>query len=108
NIMTLSEQSEDVLRDKLDEAKARHGARKDRVEQIGANLKAWAEQKMSETKEMVSEWKAKQDGRKLIARADRAEAYAADALDFARPSTDEAEEAILDAAVAGIEAAAAH
>jgi hypothetical protein len=62
---------------------------------------------MKETKEAVSEWKAKRDARKLTARADHAEAYAADAIDFAAFAIDEADEAILDAIVARIDADAA-
>lgn len=55
---------------------------------------------IAETKEVVNEWKAKQETRKLKARADRAEAYAADAIYNVMASIDEAEESILDAMVA--------
>jgi hypothetical protein len=49
---------------------------------------------------------AKRETRKLNARADRAETYAADAVDDAAARIDEAEEAILYAAVARLDAAA--
>jgi len=62
---------------------------------------------MAGTKEAVSDWKAKRETRKLNARADRAETYAADAIDYAMTSIDEAEEAILDAVVARVDADAA-
>jgi hypothetical protein len=52
----------------------------------------------------VNAWKAKRETRQLKARADRAEAHAADAVDFALATIDEAEEAILDAVVARIDA----
>src|SRR5262249_28342003 len=103
----MSGQTEAALREKLDEARTRLRARKEQVEQFGANLKARAEQKMAETKEAVGEWKAKRDTRKLNTRADRAERYAADAIDFAASSIAEAEEATLDARVARIDADAA-
>ena len=40
----------------------------------------------------MSEWKARRETRKLNARTDRAETYAADAIDFAVASIDEAAE----------------
>src|SRR5262249_39223822 len=86
NIQTMPEQAEKALRNKLDEARNKVQAQKERVEQTLANLKAQAQQKMAETKETVSEWKAKRETRKLNARADRAERYAADAIDYAAAS----------------------
>jgi hypothetical protein len=62
---------------------------------------------MAETKEAVASWKEKHEVAKLSARADRAERYAADAVDSAAAALDEAEEAILDALVARIDAATA-
>jgi hypothetical protein len=107
NVQALPEQAEKALRDKLDEARNRLQARKERLEQTRANLKARAQQKMAETKEAVGEWKAKRETRKLTAREDRAEAEAADAIDYAVGCIDEAEEAILEAVVARIDADAA-
>jgi hypothetical protein len=107
NMKAMPEQAEKALRDKLDEAKSRIQAQKKSIEQTRADLKARAEQKVSETKEAVSEWKAKHETRKLNARADRAEDYAADAVEFAMAGIDEAEEAILEAVVARIDAEAA-
>jgi predicted nucleic acid-binding Zn-ribbon protein len=107
NLQALPGQAEKALRDKLEEARTRLQARKERVEQTRANLKARAQQKMAETREAVSEWKAKRETRKLNARADRAESQAADAIDYALASIDDAEEAILEAVVARIDADAA-
>jgi hypothetical protein len=107
SIETLPEEAEKALRDKLARAQTKHQAQKERVKQTRANLEARAQQKVAETKEAVSEWKAKREIRKLNARADRAEVYAADAIDFALASIDEAEEAILEAVVARIDADAA-
>jgi small-conductance mechanosensitive channel len=97
-------QAEKALREKLAEARARLQGQKERVEQAGARLKAWAEQKVVETREVIDEWKAGHEARKLAARADRAEAYAADAVACALTSLDEAEAAILEALVARREA----
>ncbi len=107
NIRALPAQGEKALREKLDGARRKLHAQKERVDQTRANLKARAQEKVNETKDAVSEWKAKRETRKLGARADRDEAYAADAIDFAVASIDEAELAILDAVVARIDADAA-
>jgi hypothetical protein len=107
NVQTLPERTEKTVRTQLDQARMKVQDQKDRFEQTRANLKARAEQKVADTKEAVSEWKAKHETRKLNARAERSEAYAADAIDFALASLDEAEEAILDAVVARLDADAA-
>jgi chromosome segregation ATPase len=104
NIQALPGKAENALREKRDEAHRKLQAQKERIDQVRANLKTRAQQKVAETKEEVSEWKAKQETRKLNARADRAEAYAADAIDYALATIDEAEEAILDAVVARLDA----
>jgi chromosome segregation ATPase len=103
-MQALREQGEKALREKLDGARHTLQSQKERGDQTRANLKARAEQKMHDIKEAVSEWKAKRETRKLNARADRAEAYAADAIDFVVASIDEAELAILDAVMARIDA----
>ena len=77
---------------------------KDRFDRLQASLKSKARQKVAETKEVVTEWKAKNETRMLNARADLAEAYAADAIEFAVASIGEAEEAILDAVVSRMDA----
>jgi chromosome segregation ATPase len=107
NVQALPGQADKTMREKLDEAHRKVQSQKDRIDQTRANLKARAEQKMAETKDKISEWKAKRETRKLNSRADRAEAYAADAIDYAMANIDEAEEAILDAVVARVDADAA-
>jgi vacuolar-type H+-ATPase subunit I/STV1 len=107
NVQGFPKQAEKALRERLDEVRAKLHAQKDRVERTRANIKARSQQKMAETKEMVSEWKTKHEARRLSARADMAEAYAADMIDFADATIAEAEEAILDAVVARIDADAA-
>jgi len=104
DLQALPAQAEKTLRQKLGEARTKLQAEKERVEQARANLKARAQQKIAETREAINQWKAKHETRKLQARADWAEAYAADAICNAIAGIDEAEEAILDAAVARMEA----
>jgi exonuclease VII large subunit len=106
-ILALPEQGEKAMSAKLDETRNELQSRKQRFEQTLARLKAHVQQKVAEAKEDIADWKAKRDLRKLNTRADRAEAYAADALDFALAAIDEAAAAILDAMVARIDADAA-
>jgi hypothetical protein len=103
-VVAATEQGERALRDKVDEAHDAIQARKQRVEQALANLKARAQQKVTATKEEIADWKAKREVRKLNNRADRAESYAADAIDFALAALDEADAAVLDAVVARLDA----
>jgi len=107
NVKALPKQGEQALQNNLDQARSKIEANKKKVAQAQANLKGRAEQKLSQTKEAINEWKVKHETTKLNARADRAEEYAADAVGYAIAMMDQAEEAILDAAVARIDADAA-
>src|SRR5437868_14741843 len=100
NILALPQQGEQMLRTKLDEARTMVKSRANRVEQAVASMNARAQEKLDETNEKMSQWKAQRDVRKLNVRADRAEGYAADAIDFAAAAIDEADAAVLDALVA--------
>ena len=104
NVQSLADEGEKALRQKCDELHRKAQAEKDRIERLQGSLKSKAQQKVAETKEIVSEWKAKNETRQLNARADRAEAYAADAIEFAVAAIGEAEEAILDAVVSRMDA----
>jgi chromosome segregation ATPase len=104
NMKSLPAQAEKALRDKLEEARSKVQAEKARIDKTRASIEARVQQKVAETREAVSEWKAKHETKKLNARADQAATYAADALDNAAASIDEAEEAILYAAVARLDA----
>ena len=81
-IRNLPERGEDAVRAKFEESRNDLQARKERFEQSAANMKARAQQRVAATKEEISQWKAQREVRKLNARADRAEDYAADAIDF--------------------------
>jgi tetrahydromethanopterin S-methyltransferase subunit G len=107
NMQTHSEAAEEAVRAKLNEAHTRLEAEREHVERTKASLRALALQKINESKEAVNEWKAKREVRKLQVRADKAETYAADAVAYALATIDEAEEAVLGAAVARMDAEAA-
>jgi hypothetical protein len=104
NVQSLADDGEKTLRQKCDDMHRKARTEKDRVERLQASLKTKAQQKVAETKEVVSQWIAKNETRMLNARADLAEAYAADAIEFAVAAIGEAEEAILDAVVSRMDA----
>ena len=82
-------------------------AQKERSRQVRADLASWEREKASHTKEAVASWRQKRETRKLQSRADRAEDYAVNAIVVAVMDADEAEEAVLEAVAARIDAAAA-
>jgi hypothetical protein len=103
----LPAKAEKAVREKLDQARIKLQSQKERVEKARIDLKGRTEQKVAEAKEAINEWKAKREVRKLNARAERAEAYAEAAMVVALASIDEAEEAVLEAAAARMDADAA-
>jgi len=107
NVQALPGKADNAVQDKVDEARTKVQAQKERIEKTRADLKAWAEQKKAETQTTIREWKAKREAKKLNARADQAESNAEATLAVAMASIDEAEEAILDAVAARLDADAA-
>jgi len=107
DMRSLSDEAETAIRGKLEEARSKIERQKKKIEKTRANLKAMAQQKHAETNDAVKEWKTNRETQKLKARADRAEAYAAETIDHAVASIDEVQEAMLYAAVARLDAHAA-
>lgn len=100
NIRTLPGKAEKVLFEELAAAHRKVDGQVVKAEQTRNGIKAWAAMKVAETQEEIGDWKAKQETKKLSARSNRAESYAADAIIFAGIAVDEAGAAILEAAVA--------
>jgi hypothetical protein len=64
----------------------------------------WEPSAPAKTGQVVSEWKAKPETGKLSARADQAQAHAADGLDYVLATIDQAEEVVLETVVALLDA----
>ncbi len=75
-----------------------------KVSAAQAEMRNWADQRKTVTKEKIAEWKAKREVVKLQSRADIAEHYAAAAIDLAVAAIDEAEQASLEAWLARADA----
>jgi len=93
-------EAEAAIQRKLDAAKATLATQKEAAATAKARLRELVEEKKEDTKDLVTEWKAKHDRKKLEKRAERAEEYAETLVDVALYSALEAEEAILDAIAA--------
>lgn len=104
SLQSLPEQGEQALQKSLNETRSKIEAQRKKVEQAQASLKSRAESKITQAKDAINEWKDKREVNKLNSRADRAEQYAADAVYIAIAALDEAEEAIVDAVMARIDA----
>ncbi len=107
DLASLHEEDREALRQKSEEIHRQVEAQKERSRQVRADLASWEREKASHTKEAVASWRQKRETRKLQSRADRAEDYAVNAIVVAVMDADEAEEAVLEAVAARIDAAAA-
>jgi hypothetical protein len=86
-----------ALENKAKEQKARTAATE-------AKVKAWVEEKKTMTQDKISQWKEQRDAKRLGARADLSEHYAATAMEIATAAVDEAERAAVEAVVARMDA----
>ena len=100
NLENYSNEVESSIHTKLDAAKAQLEAKKQEIINAKTKLAERVEAKEAE----IEEWKAKREHEKLVARADRAEDYAATAIIIALAAVEEAEIAILEAVAARIDA----
>jgi hypothetical protein len=96
-ISTKAAHVEQDVQSHLDRAHERieHGRAK--VTAAQTDMKNWVEERKAFTRERITEWKQKRDLGKLQSRADKAERYAAAAVDVAVAAMDEAEQASLEA-----------
>mgnify|MGYP000650446095 FL=1 len=103
-MQSVSKETEAELRSKLSAAKTKAAEMKADAKATKAKLQELAETKTAEVEEQVTEWKAKRQTDKLEKRAERAEEYAETCVAVALASAAEAEEAILEALAARMDA----
>jgi hypothetical protein len=107
SLQSVPKKTQDEIQSKLDEAKASLNAKKQEFDEYRAKLKTQFEEKESELKSDVDEWKLSRKVKKLEHRADKAEDYAATAIALSVATIEEAEEATLTAISARLDAEAA-
>ena len=105
NLEALPEQAEKAVRAKLEQARANMEAQKERVDQALAPIWRLAPPSGLQRRRRQSiSGRRRRETAKLQTRAEVAEAYAADAIEFAVATISEAEAAMLDAVVARMDA----
>jgi hypothetical protein len=106
SIQAAPKKTQAEIQSKLDEAKIKLGAKKQEFDGYRARLKTQFEERESEIKSNVEEWKESREVKKLEHRAEKAENYAATTTFLAMAAMEEAEEATLEAIAARLDAEA--
>ena len=96
--------AEQDVRGQLDSVKKRIDQNRATVTTARADIKKWVDERKASAQEKIAEWKSKRDMSKLQSRAESAERYAAATAFMALAAIDEAEEASLEAWLAGKDA----
>jgi len=92
-----AQRAEQAVRGHLSEVQTRIESDRAKVSAAQAEVKNWMEDRKVATTDKIAEWKADRELGKLQSRADKAERYAAAALEVALAAVDEAEQAALEA-----------
>jgi hypothetical protein len=100
HLEALQKETEATIQTKLSAAKQAVEVKKQEVAAAKTKVEEFVEEKKSETKEVVAEWKANHDNKKLEKRADRAGKHADACVALALYYSEEAEVAILEAIAA--------
>jgi uncharacterized coiled-coil DUF342 family protein len=96
-----------MLRQRRDQLNQRIEQQKDRAREMQANINKWKDEKVAHTQDAVASWRQRHDLKKLESRADRATDYALDMVSVATYDFEVAEQAVLDALEARLDADAA-
>ncbi len=93
--------AEQDVRNHLNKVQKRVEQGRAKVSAAQADVKNWVDERKADTSDKITEWKAKREIGKLQSRADKAERYAAAAIDITLAALDDAEQASLEAWLAG-------
>jgi len=104
NIASVHEEDVQALQRKQAEIGQRIAQQKERAKQLKAEMASWQKEKVAHTKEAVASWRQRHELEKLEKRAERAADYAIDMVTAAALDVDDAEQAVLDALAARVEA----
>ena len=92
-----AQNAEQEVRSHFDKVQKRIEQDRTKLSAAQTEVKNWVEERKTETRDRVAEWKAKRETSKLQNRADKAERYAAATIVVALAAADEAEQAALEA-----------
>ena len=109
-LQQLKDEDRESLRHMSDDIRNRLEQHTERARQMRADIANWQKEKVTHTREAIASWQQRREIRKLQNRAERAEEYALRAVTIAAFDFEEAEQAVVDAVAARLDAelAAAH
>jgi len=103
-IAGMHEEDMTALRERQTEMRERLDQHKSRAQQLQARITTWKNEKQEQTVDAIASWKRKLELEKLERHADRAADYALDMVTQAANDFEEAEQAVLEAIAARMEA----
>jgi hypothetical protein len=92
-----TQNAEQEVRSHFDKVQKRIEQDRTKLSAAQTEVKNWVEERKTETRDRVAEWKAKRETSKLQNRADKAERYSAATIVVALAAADKAERAALEA-----------
>jgi len=104
DLMGMHEEDMQALQEHREEIRQRLDEQKERASKMKADIANWNKEKVAHTQEAIGSWRKQREIDKLLNRAERAEDYAVDMVTAAAYDFDEAEQAILEAVVARVDA----
>jgi|KBSMisStaDraftv2_1062788.scaffolds.fasta_scaffold290486_2 predicted RNase H-like nuclease (RuvC/YqgF family) len=104
DIVDMHKEDMETLRQRGSEMRARLDEQKSRAQELQAKLTNWRDEKRAHTLDAIASWQRQNEIEKLQKRADRAADYAADMVKVAADDFEEAEQAVLEAISARMEA----
>jgi len=104
NLETAPKEAKADVLAKLEAAKTKLEAKKHEVDAAKAHIKEFVEAKKGDIEEQIEQWKANREHDKLVKRAERAENYAETCIVVALAAAVEADQAVLQAAAARMDA----
>lgn len=103
-LATMHEEDMQALQDHREKIRQGLDQQKARASKMQADIASWRQEKVAHTQEAIQSWRQRREIDKLETRAERAEDYAVEMVNVAAFDFDEAEEAVLEAVAARIDA----
>jgi len=107
DVQNLRDEDVQALQRLQSEVGKRVNEQRERAQKLQVDISNWKTEKATHTKETVASWRQKHEIKKLERRAERAADYAIDMVTQAAMDFDDAEQAVLDAVIARVDANAA-
>jgi regulator of replication initiation timing len=104
DISEMHEEDKEILRLKREQIRLHLDEQKSKAQRLQADIQQWKEEKVAHTQEAIGNWRQQRELKKLRTRAERAEDYALDMVNIAALDFEEAEQAVLDALAARLDA----